>query len=415
MKSKILLIIVFCLFLNLNPGFGEEEQKSALPDDDLNQILDDAVGAASVYNYERAEKLCDCILSVLYDNQLKARAHWIKAVAYSMFELEYRTNSLEDKLKAEIDRIRDLDPSLLGEILARFEISLAFHLSQNTDPEKFLKEKYDLYAEKSDTDAVSAYKIGHVYFTLGQLKDSIPEDKRKEYEEKALESFKKAYELNPDKYEYAAYYMTALYNLNRKKEIQEIGKMITERFPGAPRFSFENDPYYFYGIAVSLSDAEKGGEIIEERAKSPDADAWIHLEIAMNNVRKNLPEQQLSQILGEFIRRVEEKEIIGTGYNMRALASAYYKLAHYQLKQGLAEEALSTYRKLTALSPHYAEIHYNQGIIFKSLAEKEKDPEKKLSLMNRAKKEMELQTQYNWGGRAAETARKALAALSGPE
>ena len=46
MKLKILLVIA--LFLCLYLAFGEEEQKSALPDDDLNQILDDAVGAASV-------------------------------------------------------------------------------------------------------------------------------------------------------------------------------------------------------------------------------------------------------------------------------------------------------------------------------------------------------------------------------
>jgi tetratricopeptide (TPR) repeat protein len=332
-----------------------------------------------------------------------------------MFELEYRTNSFEDKIKSEIDRIRELAPNLLGDILPRYEICLAYHLSQNPDPEKFIRERYDLYAERSDTDALSAYKTGHVYFTLAQLKDSITEEKLKEYEEKALEFFEKACVLNPESYEYAAYHMTALYNLNRQKEIQDLGKVITQRFSKAPRFSFEKDPHYFYGIAVSLSDAEKGRKIIGERSKSKDADAWIHLEIAMDNVQKNLPDNQLSQVLGEFIRRVEEKEIIGAGYNTKALASAYYKLAHYQFKQGLAEEALSTYRKLTALSPHYAEIHYNQGIIFKSLAEKEKDPEKKLSLINRAKKEFDLQTQYNWGGTSAETARKALSGLKGSE
>ncbi|MBN1901446.1 hypothetical protein JW926_09015 [Candidatus Sumerlaeota bacterium] len=406
MKMRVFIILFAASWL-ISPCLSQE-QKSALPDDDLNQILDEAMAAASVYNWERAEKLCDCVLSVLYDNQLKARAHWIKAVAYSMFQLEYRTDSLQDKLNAAMEGVRENDPALLSEVLPRYEFAMECHLSPNPDPEKFLKQKIDLYGETAETDAANAYRLGHVYLILLQYKGDISGENQKEYEENALQFLSKACDLNPENYEYAGSYMTALYNLKRQKEIVDFGKILTARFSKAPRFSFHGDPYYLYGKGVSLSDAKKGREIIAQRAKSPDADAWIHFELAMSSARQNPPDNKASQILGEFIRRVEEKEIDGSGYNTRALASTYNELASQQFRMGLPEDALSTYRKLAALSPHYVEIHYNQGIIFKSLAEKENDPEKKQKLMERAKKEFQLQTQYNWGGKAAETARKAL-------
>ncbi len=108
---------------------------------------------------------------------------------------------------------------------------------------------------------------------------------------------------------------------------------------------------------------------------------------------------------------MEKGEITTSGFNLRALVSAYYKLANYRFEQGLPEQALATYGKITEISPHYAEVHYNLGIVFRTLAQREANPKKKQKLLNRAREEFQLQTQYDWHRRAAKTALKALAEL----
>jgi len=146
---KIRLFIIFFSVLFLGAICSAQEQKSALPDDDLNLILEEAVGAAAVYNYERVEKLCDCILSMSYDNELKARAWWLKAVAYANFELQYRTRELDDKYRESVQNCREWNPDILNEILPRFDFSMKYHVTPGLKGEEFLKEALEEYNNKT--------------------------------------------------------------------------------------------------------------------------------------------------------------------------------------------------------------------------------------------------------------------------
>ena len=429
---KIRLFIIFFAALFLGAACQAQEQKSALPDADLNQILEEAVGAAAVYNYERAEKLCDSVLSMAYDKDLKARAWWLKAVAYVNFELQYRTRDLDDKYREAVENCRELNPDMLNEILPRFEFSLKFHTTPGLKGEEFLKEALEEYNKQTEkNEAVRNFKLGTVYFALASTEEPGIKEKSDEYNREAMTFFKKAWELWPENYQYAAYYLTAVTYLKNIQEAELVALNMTERWNTAPLYSFEKDPYYFLSVVVGLKKPEEekkimgiknplqkktqglyGPEgtrkILEERSRMPGAPADIFFELAMWDSNMAAADAEKTKILAAVVRRMEEGEIKTTGYNMKSLVSAYYKLAHAQFQQGLAEEALATYRKLSALSPHYAEIHYNQGVIFKSLAEKEKDPDKKKSLLDRAKQEFELQIKYNWMGKAADTAKKYL-------
>jgi hypothetical protein len=44
------------------------------PAEDAQRILDDALGYASIYNYEMTEKLCDRVLAMTQERDLQARA-----------------------------------------------------------------------------------------------------------------------------------------------------------------------------------------------------------------------------------------------------------------------------------------------------------------------------------------------------
>lgn len=430
MRIKIWMI----LFAALCGGVAcpAQEQRSALPEDDLTQILEEAVGAASVYNYERAEKLCDSVLSMAYDKDLKARAWWLKAVAYANFELQYRTRDLDDKYKEAVEGCREWNPDMLNEILPRFEVSLKYHTTPGLKGEEFLKQALEEYENKTEkNEAVRNFKLGVVYYALASSEEPGFKEKSEEYNREAMTFFQKAWELWPENYQYAAYYLTLLVHLKKIQEAETVALNMTEKWKAAPLYSFEQDAYNFLSIVVGFKKPEEvekimgvknplmkmtqglygpegARKILEDRARMPEASADIFFDMAMSDANMASSDAEKSRILSGLVRRMEEGEIKKTGYSMKSQVSAYYKLAHSQFQQGLAEEALASYRKLAALSSHYAEIHYNQGIIFKSLAEKEKDPEKKKSLLDRAKQEFDLQIKYNWLGKGAENAKKAL-------
>ena len=236
----------------------------------------------------------------------------------------------------------------------------------------------------------------------------IDKQKKKEHFSKAAGHFQKAHQLEPMNYEYAAYALTALANVERTKEAFKIGNHLTENFKKAPRFSFESDPWYLYASVVGMSDPDKMQDIIRERSKSPDASALVHFAVVKQEMKRADSPREKVRLLGEFIRRMEDGDITNTGYDIHSLVSAYYKLGHELFKMDMPEMALLAYRKLSSLSPHYAEIHYNNGIIYSSLAKEESHPAKKEALLEKAKREFELQKKYDWHGRATQSAQKQL-------
>ena len=399
-------ILIF-LFLSL-PVFSGELSSHPF---DIRLLMQKGVGYASVFNYEKTAEICDELVSLSQNSEVVARAHWLKAAAFAMYQLQYRSRELDEELKREVAMVAKLRPDLMEEVLARHQACLPFFKPGFVDVQDLLQKATSKYESSATTHALSAYKLGQACFAAGERKFQVPVEQREQLKKAAARYFEIASRLKPENYEFAVYHMTALHQLKQFGEVRELGRRLVERFLNRPSFAFHRDPAYYYAVVTSKTDEEKAREILEERASSPEAGAGIHLYLAQVKMKQAATPIEKIQILSEFISSVEEGEISSSGYNMHELVAAYYKLAHQQYEQGFFDSALSTYKKIARYSPHYADIHYKRGLLYKAMAEEEPDPEKKKTLLENAKKELEIQTSYNWQGWAAAKAKRALAEL----
>jgi beta-lactamase regulating signal transducer with metallopeptidase domain/tetratricopeptide (TPR) repeat protein len=404
---------------------------------ELQRLLDEAIGFASVWNYEKAEEICDRVLASTKDRRIQARAHWTKAVAYQTFQINHRTDRLQDKFEAEREAVRRLAPQLLADDIARLEALLPFYLSEKPDVKGVLDQtrrsllaaessgkRQPLSDENQLSDPVNIYRLGQAYRTAAALTSGTLEEESRQYLSRARDLLQKAAEQKPDSYEFASHYLTALADLGVKEEAIEVGKKIAARFDGKLPYPPLGDsgPFCLYAAAISKRDPYKAMDMLQERAQTPLADAWVHLEVAKYQESKATSATEKARIWGDLARRIETGEIQTPGTNFRVLANAYYRLAHFKSVQAASEtsperagqlwrEMLATYQKLAAISPHYAELHTNLGICSMILGQHERDSAQAKTLFAQARKEFELQQQYDWHFGRARNARQCLRSL----
>ena len=404
-------------------GARGSQPAKPLSEDEMQKLLDDAIGYACVYNYEKAEEICDRVLAATQNPKLQARAHWTKAVGYAVFEVEYCTDRLKDKLAAADKMVHLLNPQLFGEILAGVEGVLPFNVTEKPDIEGILKEMRRDWLrpipagqpsavpdEDRTTDPISIYRLAHAYWKAARLTSGTLEAKSGEYRAQALRMFKKAMEMRPDIFEFAAYYDTVACEMGHEEEARRIAKRLLETFDDKTRFPMTCDrsPFCHYAAVLSRSDPYKAAEMVQKRAKEPSADAWTCFEDASYRQEWATSDTEKVRIWAELVGRVEKGEVKTPGPQMQVLVRAYYGLAHAQTEQGLWEESLATCQKLAAISPHYIRLHTTKGIVLWNIAAKTQDQPKARELFDQARKEFELQLQYDWHREGTKTARQWL-------
>ena len=133
----VLCLLVYLTTIGIVTG---EEMHNPSSKERVQNLLDEAAGYASVYNYEKVEDLCERIISINSEKDIQARAHWLLAVAYGKFQVEYRTNRLGEKFQEQMHRIKELKHGLQHEILPRLEISLVFLLNEQDKLDGLLKQ-----------------------------------------------------------------------------------------------------------------------------------------------------------------------------------------------------------------------------------------------------------------------------------
>ncbi|MCX8036805.1 MAG: hypothetical protein N3D11_07090 [Candidatus Sumerlaeia bacterium] len=398
-------------------------------------LLDSALGYAAVYHVEKAENLCNQALETTSDSALSARAHWIKAAAYAHYQVEYRSEKYKEKLAAEKDLVRRLQPDLLARDLARLEILLAFHRPGAPLPQTVLEQmRRQLLAAESKNPATAAetqlsdpvhiYQMAHAYLTAARLLPEGRETERNSFCEHAERLFQKAAQMKPDCYEFAAYHLTALGTTERTDEALRLAQDILARFDGKVPFPPLGDrgPACLYAATLAMSDAKQAEQWLDERVRRPAADAWVHYEVTVARANDATSPTQQVRLWEDLLARMEAGEIPTPGTYLHAKASALYKLAHYQSREAAArtdpaqsrrgwENALATCDRLMQLSPHYAEVHYNRGIVLNVLAELADEPERSKTYRDAARKEFRLQMEHDWQGTAARAARAKLDAM----
>ena len=390
--------------------------------DTESQVLKNAFGYATVCHYEKAEDLCDRVLQNNPSESAAARAHWIKAVAFARFQYEYRTGRLEKSLNEELNTVEKLHPQLLRDVLPAHIVCHDFFVEHNMDAEQFIADAKSKYSKKAGKEVIPAFKLGYSYWLAAEaVKDDS--DKSAEYYEKARELLKRATEHYPESREYAAHYITLLIEMKRGSEAKLFSEILIheldEQYESVP--TSRRDPWSIYAETLSFSDPAKGaelellhssavgltnlkggGNLIIQRTHLPSADAWTHYALTQYRALNfaDTPEEK-ARLWEDLLVKYKKENIVFTGHNMRALAGAYYKIGKGNLECGENEKALSAFRKLRELSPHYADVHYRLGILWKSMAIKENDSSDKEKLLQKARKELTEQLKYNWRGEAA--------------
>jgi hypothetical protein len=183
----------------------------------------------------------------------------------------------------------------------------------------------------------------------------------------------------------------------------------------------DQDPCCLYAAVIQLKNerdnprnSNASERILRERAQSPQADATVQMQVALSDLAKTRDVAEQVKIWEKLIQKLEADPACHEGEYLRTLVSAYYKFAHALNQAQRSDDALAVYQKLQAYSPHYAEVHYNKGILLSVMAEKGLDAARKAQLLEEARQEFLLQTQHNWRGTAADNANKMLAKMAKP-
>ncbi|MCX7049993.1 MAG: hypothetical protein NTX50_31480 [Candidatus Sumerlaeota bacterium] len=402
-----LALLLCALLLTFFAGAAYAQEKKGDKADDVNQaqpLLVKALGYAAIYNVEKVGELCRQARANALTPELNAREHWIKALAYGRFEIDYRTESYEEDYKTELMQVRRLKASLYAEELARLDVYRSYYLGGKKDPVKFVEQAKMLYGKATEADPIGASQLAHACDLAAlDLEEGNP-TRARDFRNQALFNMEKAARAKTDSPEFASFYITYLFVGDRKATAKNMAHEYAQKFTAKPPFMFDRDPYCLYAATVEA----KAKDILTQRLQTPGVDASVAFELA-NIQSKDAAGNpaKVVEIWNDFISKAESGRYPTEGYALLSLASAYYKKAHYQ---GIAKQwtdCLKTYDQLSALSPHYAQIHHYRAAAYREMARDEKDPAKRAALIKKARQEFETQTQYNFQGRAADQARTA--------
>lgn len=422
MKAMLRYICIF-LFLLFNVSLmncgGRRQSEDvdatsrALAQTVLSEPLERAKGYAAIFNVPKAEELCDTVLSEEEDPEIIALCHWIKAVAYASFQLEYRTNCYEQKLQSAIEHIKRLKPELLNHELTKLQTDCLFYVPEDADEEKvgrILAEARKVIASKAEPSASELFRFGLINSIAHNFYLKL--DRKQKAESCGQEAVKylgEAYKRRKDIYEYGAFYVTALAENNNIEQAIEIAENLrntfTEEF--ADLITADEGPNVLYNAAVSQKDPQKASNMLSTWIDEGLKDPWVYYELTMDKTMR-APEASKPDSLAKLARQFENEEIPMQGSQLRALVRTYYKLAHYQHSAGKTRDVLETYKKLEKLSPHYADLQYNIAVVLFKLSEEEDNAQKKSQLLEEARTRLKEQMKYNWHGESITHARRFL-------
>ena len=387
--------------------------------------IEQAVGYATVYNPWRADELCREVLRTAKTPAVRARAEWARALAWGRFCVEYRTDRYLADYKGARKASLALEPGLEADRLAKLEIDLAFYVLADTDMEGVFEEIKARLAESSD-DALALFQLGIAHWIAGrELKGEETQDLQASRLTKAATLVERAWALEPDRFEIAAYAVTLLHDADGlTSESSKAMQAAIEGWRVDKPYYAENDPILLAASIREIAAGESSSQLVKEAIARGERRPRVLFSAAQqsaNEFMKKDPSATVSVCArggaaeySRFINDAEEGRIPLRGYDLRCLATAYYKLAAYQSMQGSHWEALATYRKLGELAPHYVQLHFNRGVLYTNLAreaEKANDPEEAQRLRDLADGEFAKQLEFDWQGRSAPMVEKARARL----
>lgn len=392
MKLKAAALMLLLMIAHIVPAFSDKDS-SSVNTRQYDDLLEEAFQYSEIYNYEKAVSLTGKVLSDAENPRIIARAHWINAVAYGKYMLEYRTDEFMQEFDSEVEAVKKLNPDMIQKEIVRLKINLDLVLSKE-DAGQFLEEAVNKWQKDSESDGDVAWNLGASFYIAAMTVDS--QDRRKEYLEKATQYLEKAYKADKRNYERAIYYLTALFETGRNKESLDLVEDVSREFQQKPEWSFEGPPDYYQ----RLISGNKSDDTKQTSNNSRHIDMRTRFDNVMNDARKESDHKKRIRILSEFIESREIKK------NLPIYVSALYKLAHFQVQAGRLEEAVKTYETIESVSPWYAETQMNIGIVYMMLADKASEKSVRDNYLKKAMGAFKIQEKHNWHGGSAKRARE---------
>ena len=212
--------------------------------------------------------------------------------------------------------------------------------------------------------------------------------------------FKKSVKADPDSYLAWERYLDVLWSRKENMgffEKRRFLKMIT-RVLEENAHSFRCSPFQLYDIFQQREDGSPWTmsiSSIREGMKRFPADPLPQFE-CIDYLSKNPDtEDEALALSEEFMQKHQAGKFrYETEWKKILPLKVLYKLGHLYHTKGRLEEALEAYENIQNMSPHYAETHYNVGVVCCSLADREKDEKKRRSLWKRALEQFLLQRKY---------------------
>ncbi|MCX7000651.1 MAG: hypothetical protein NT106_10225 [Candidatus Sumerlaeota bacterium] len=205
-----LFLTLTCLALT---NTSTQPQKNDMPEKEVIE------GMIYRWNYEGAIPAAEALLSKAKDNVSRAMAHLLIARAWSIKGIEYRDAIAREAGKKHILEAFALAPSLKNEPdVANLRAQLMVFQMPKTPCESALAEARR-EAEKEPDLAQTHFYLGLISFKLSSNDAFAPNmDEKAKLSDIAISEMKKAVQLDPKRYEYRAYYITALFNADKKEE-----------------------------------------------------------------------------------------------------------------------------------------------------------------------------------------------------
>jgi tetratricopeptide (TPR) repeat protein len=376
-----LFLTLTCLALT---NTSTQPQKNDMPEKEVIE------GMIYRWNYEGAIPAAEALLSKAKDNVSRATAHLLIARALAIKGIEYRDAIACETGKKHILEAFALAPSLKNEPdVANLRAQLMVFQMPKTPCELALAEAHR-EAEKEPHLAQTHFYLGLISFKLSFNDAFAPtRDEKAKLSDLAISEMKKAVQLDPKRYEFRAYYITALLNADKKEEARRKAEDMmksADLSPDkiSPSCSIPDEVY-----AATLEEKAGTAHIRQQAAKYPE-NAALQLAAATSYIQSE--PVRARTMLQSLVDNIASGKISVPLLRSRVEVSALYKLGHLYSVAGEKKKALETYDKIVQLSPHYAEVHYNRGVVYYSMAQEAKAKEERTALLKKAKAEFETQT-----------------------
>jgi beta-lactamase regulating signal transducer with metallopeptidase domain len=383
------------------PEKGESEESTRFP----SQPVKAAAGSSETaeqqiqrsiarWDFTRAIPAAEALLKQAPDDRARGRCHLLLAQAYGVWGVEYRDAVARDKGRQHLEQAFKLDPSLKQEMdVAHLRACLLAYRQSSKGEVNQALEDAQKEIKGNPRNAQAPYSLGMLHHVLATNSDfAYTKPEQDEERRLALESMAKAVELDPKRYEYWSYYVSALAYAGQKEE----AKKAADRMMKESDLSQEKIPpsaTCAYEILSALMDPEEGCAYVRAQAARDPSYAPLQFVAAERYAEKDPVRYKM---LTDLAARIASGDLRLPTWQARLELTVLYKLGVLHCQSGKLEKALEDYDRIISLSPYYAEVRLNRALVYRTLAERAATPEGKARLLEKAKNDFEAQLQYPW-------------------